>query len=74
MHTDKLSTKYAFNSDNKCALFARLGGGVAEKAQCDLFYRSFYIGASLTWFCYAKNYPTSPFKKYSEVKTSENFI
>ena len=34
---------------NKCALFARLGGQVAERAQCDLFYRFFfYIGASLS--------------------------
>ena len=32
-------------SDNKCALFARLGGGgVAERAQCDLFLPFFISG------------------------------
>ena len=38
-------TIYALSSDNKCALFARLGeGGVAERAQCDLFYLFFIVG------------------------------
>ena len=41
----------ALFSDNKCALFARLGGwgvGVAERAQCDLLFAVFfYFGASL---------------------------
>ena len=28
---------YALFSDNKCPLFAHLGGGVAERGQCHLF-------------------------------------
>ena len=39
---------YALFSDNKCPLFTRLGGGVAERGQCHLFYRLFYCGASLS--------------------------
>ena len=40
---------FALFSDNKCALFARMGGGVAKRAQFDLFFTVlFYIGASLT--------------------------
>ena len=35
---------YGFFSDNKCALFARLGGGGAERAQCDLFTVFLYRG------------------------------
>ena len=34
----------ALFSDNKCALFSRLGGGVVERAQFDLFYRFFISG------------------------------
>ena len=39
---------YTLFSDNKCPLFARLGGGVAERGQCHLFYRFFYIRAPLS--------------------------
>ena len=34
---------YALFSDNKCPLFTRLGGGVAERGQCHLFFTVFLI-------------------------------
>ena len=39
---------YALFSDNKCPLFARLGGGSPKGDNVPLFYRFFYCGASLT--------------------------
>ena len=34
---------YALFSDNKCPLFTRLGGGVAERGQCHLFLPFFLL-------------------------------
>ena len=34
---------YALFSDNKCPLFARLGGGVAERGQCPPFLPFFLL-------------------------------
>ena len=42
-HENAFVAIYALFFDNKCALFARLGGGVAERAQCDLFLPFFFI-------------------------------
>ena len=44
-------------SDCKCPLFTRLGGGVAERGQCHLFYRFFTSGLPLVEF----------FKKLAEI-------
>ena len=38
---------YALFSDNKCPLFTRLGGGVAQSGHCPLFLPFFYRKASL---------------------------
>ena len=35
---------YALFSDNKCPLFTRLGGGVAQSGHCPLFLPFFFIG------------------------------
>ena len=35
---------YTLFSDNKCLLFAHLGGGVAERGQGHLFYHFFISG------------------------------
>ena len=40
-------------SDNKCPLFARLGGGVAERGQCPLFLPFFLLqGFPYSWLSY----------------------
>ena len=39
---------YARFSDNKCPLFTRLGGGVAQSGHCLLFYRFSCMKASLS--------------------------
>ena len=39
---------YALFSDNKCPLFTRLGGGVAQSGHFPLFYRFSVRMASLT--------------------------
>ena len=68
---------YALFSDNKCLLFTRLGGGVAQSGHCLLFYRFSYMMASLSplfWLRFSKKDSTNKFLNMEHVLVDQMLI